>query len=344
MTVPPVRVGIVRAIDDPWSPAQYAATKDFVQQATDMLRQVISRETRARAIPHAMDFDIRIWQSQLTVQQMQTNPDGTMQRDSACTAMGDGTYEGFSQNTLLLDLEAGLGWNNKEDPTMGGRNARWAAIQPSRGGGVAGGSFQVDNWDGTLPWPVWSFGLIVMGGWGLWLPIVGEGSPCCIEKYGVGFCEPLRPLDDLSHEFYHSFAMDSHNPYIRGLDPWSEQQYNDFMLHNAQFLYPVEAPVPEPTPIPTVRDIQIEPDPVQVRVGQTIDIDTWTIYSDGSLPTNINHMDTLSILNARIASVDSEANTLTGLRQGTTELLVTYAGGLVQKHVPVAVKKRWWRL
>ncbi len=202
----------------------------------------------------------------------------------------------------------------------------------------------MDNWNGVLPYPAWSFGLVVLGDWGIYSTIFGYGSHCCVVKYGEGFCvpTPTKALGALVHEGGHGFGFDTHEEgwYIEdGNSPWSPNQKADFIARNQQFIYPV---VVEPPPLPTIIDVIIDPLAPIVRVGQMIDIDTIAVYSDGS-QANINHMDTLSILNARIASVDSEANTLTGKRQGTTELLVTYAGGMIQKHVPVAVKKRWWQ-
>lgn len=353
--VPPVRVGVVIASDSIYSPAQVDQAVEMVREACWLFQQAAIRETALRGTAYGIDFDVRAHYSSKTLLQLQTNDDGTLQHDTSCM-MPEGYYEGFSQNTVLRDVKAGLGWVDYEDPAMGGRNARWVVLV-LQGGGVAGGTFQVDNWDGVSPWPAWSFGLVTLGDWGIYATVFGYGSHCCVVKYGTGFCQPtgVKALGALTHEVGHSFAMDTHDPYIEdGLSSWSDKQVADFIARNQQFIYaldasvPIPEPVPTPTPLPKLTGLRVAVE-TPIRVGQSVDVDVYGMWSDGT-ETLVNRQAYLSILDARIARVDQEASTLTGVRQGTTELIATYGAGTlalpgvsISVHTIISVKKRrWW--
>lgn len=321
--------------------ADFPGPQEYIDFLDNNMRAAMDRMTRLW-LPAVLDGHTFNWQhhgifrSQKTLRQLQATESGEFVGDQLYTDSpwtSEPRPGGFYANVLLDELtKFPDGTRKPEWPAWEDEaNGLWHMwiIQVAEGEGVAGGSCES--------------GIVLMGDWGSSAAYRGIAAPSCEKRYGAYFCTnegfTKTPTGALQHECFHMFCCDSHSPvYIYGESSIDITQKTDILTNKAKWLY-VPEPTPEPMLIPTLTGIRVSPVPV-LRVGQSVDVDVYAQYSDGS-ETNVNYQDTLSVIDARIAKVDQEANILTGMRQGTTELIAGY--GTAFLHVPVSVKKRrWW--
>lgn len=227
----PIRVALL-------VPADYPITEPDVWRLTLLIDQTM-QETQAwfvQQIAHTFAYDFRVHRSLLTMRELQQDP-GVEYRDETCFS-SFGTRQGTSQNAAFYDIKAALGWPTKEDASLLDRNSRWLVIFLN-GGGFAGGGSQwgsvtIDN--GTV-------GFAALGDWGINAYLTGAADPCCEYRYGPYWCTydgfSRSPTLDLMHEFLHGMWVDSHNPYIRGFDPMSDEQKANLIAYNQPWLIPV---------------------------------------------------------------------------------------------------------